>query len=55
MNRPDQGVRLRCSGVGRDKDHDQSLIFYFNRQVSDDEMRALHDLLRDMLLERRVN
>lgn len=37
---------LRCPGVGRDKDNLLALQFYFNRRVTDDEMRFLHDVMR---------
>lgn len=37
---------LRCPGVGRDKDNICALQFYFNRRVSDDEMRFLHDVMK---------
>ena len=39
-------MRLKCPGVGRDKDNEQSLCFYFNRKPSDDEMRYLHDVMQ---------
>lgn len=35
---------LKCPGVGRDKDCISALQFYFTRQVTDDEMRFLHDM-----------
>jgi hypothetical protein len=38
--------RLRCNGVGRDKDWLSALQFYFNRRVTDDEMRYLHDVMK---------
>jgi len=41
--RPDAG--LKCNGVGRDKDHDKALCFYFNRPVSDAELRFLHECM----------
>lgn len=34
--------KLKCPGAGRDKDCDKALVFYFNRPVTDDEMRFLH-------------
>lgn len=37
---------LRCSGVGRDKDCLSALQFYFNRRVTDDEMRFLHECMK---------
>lgn len=38
-------VILKCNGVGRDKDCVSSLQFFFNRVVSDEEMRFLHDVM----------
>lgn len=38
-------IQLKCNGVGRDKDCVSALQFYFNRRVTDDEMRFLHELL----------
>ena len=38
--------RLRCIGAGRDGENKQSLAFYFDRQVTDDEMRFLHDVMK---------
>lgn len=38
--------QLKCPGVGRDAEHDKALCFYFNRPVSDDEMRALHEVMQ---------
>lgn len=37
---------LKCPGIGRDKDHDRALAFYFNRPVTDDEMRFLHEVMQ---------
>ena len=37
---------LKCNGVGRDKDCLSALAFYFNRRVTDDEMRFLHDVMK---------
>jgi hypothetical protein len=37
---------LKCPGVGRDKDHDRALAFYFSRPVTDDEMRYLHEVMQ---------
>lgn len=39
-------AHLACPGVGRDRDHDRALQFYFNRPVTDDEMRFLHEVLQ---------
>ena len=36
---------LKCSGVGRDAEDEKELCFYFNRIVSDDEMRYLHEVV----------
>jgi len=38
-------IQLKCSGVGRDKDCVSGLEFYFNRRVTDDEMRFLHEVI----------
>lgn len=37
---------LKCPGVGRDKDCISALQFYFNRPVTDDEMRFLHEVVQ---------
>ena len=37
--------QLRVNGVGRDKDHDRALCFYFNRPVTDAEFRFLHECM----------
>jgi ribosome modulation factor len=42
---PRPPTSLKCSGVGRDKDYDKSLCFYFNRKVTDAEMRWLHEVM----------
>lgn len=36
---------LECPGVGRDAENDKALCFYFNRPVTDDEMRFLHEVM----------
>jgi hypothetical protein len=36
---------LRCPGVGRDKDCVSALQFYFNRRVTDNEMRFLKEVI----------
>jgi hypothetical protein len=41
-----RAVPLKCPGVGRDKDHDRALAFYFSRPVTDDEMRYLHEVMQ---------
>lgn len=38
--------QLRCNGVGRDKDHDRALQFYFDRRVTDAEMRFLDECMK---------
>ena len=38
--------RLKCPGVGRDKLHPAALEFFFNRPVTDDEMRYLHEVMQ---------
>jgi hypothetical protein len=38
--------KLKCPGVGRDKDHDKALQFYFSRPVTDEEMRFLHEVMQ---------
>lgn len=38
-------TKLKLNGSGRDKDHDKALCFYFNRPVTDAEMRFLHDCM----------
>ena len=40
---------LRALGVGRDAGNEKALLVCFNRKPSDDEMRALHDLLSRFL------
>jgi len=39
-------IQLKCNGVGRDKDCISGLEFYFNRRVTDDEMRFLHEVIK---------
>lgn len=36
---------LRIFGVGRDQDMAPALVVYFNRKPTDDEMRAVHELI----------
>src|SRR6185437_15107724 len=45
---------LRCPGVGRDADNEQSLCFYFNRKPTDDEMRFLHEVMQRAAVCMRV-
>lgn len=37
---------LKCPGVGRVAENGKALCFYFNRTVSDEEMRFLHDVMQ---------
>lgn len=37
---------LRCYGVARVADNDQALIFVFDRQPTDAEMRFLHNVMQ---------
>ena len=39
-------VPLKCNGTGRDKDHNRALAFYFNRRVTDDELRFLDEVVK---------
>lgn len=36
----------KVNGVGRDPGHDRAITVYFDRKLSDDELRALHEFLR---------
>ena len=38
--------RLKCNGTGRDKDCLSALQFYFNRRVTDDELRFLDEVMK---------
>lgn len=38
--------KVSCPGVGRDKDNDRALQFYFSRRITDDEMRFLHEVMQ---------
>lgn len=42
----ESGAQLKCNGAGRDKDHDRALCFYFNRPVTDAEMRFLDECMK---------
>lgn len=39
-------VPLKVNGVGRDPGHDRAVAVYFDRPLSDDELRAFHEFLR---------
>lgn len=49
--RPEPSQSLRCPGIGRDEEapHGAALTLYFNRRPTDDEMRAIHDLVQAKL------
>lgn len=36
---------LSVNGCGRDAENEKALCFYFNRKVTDDEMRFLHEVI----------
>jgi len=38
---------IRVQGVSRMADNDKAILLSFNRAISDDELRALHEYLRD--------
>lgn len=44
--RPTPSPKLRCPGIGRVGDNSKALIFYFDRAVTDDEMRFLHEVVQ---------
>jgi hypothetical protein len=44
MNPPKEA--LRACGVGRNAEEPKSLLVYFNRPPTNDELRAVHDFLR---------
>ena len=44
MNEP-----LKICGVGRDAENEKALSLCFNRELTDDEIRRLHDQLREWL------
>lgn len=37
---------LKCPGLGRDAENSKALVFYFNRPVTDGEMRFLHEVMQ---------
>jgi hypothetical protein len=41
-----ESARLKARGVFRDPDSDRTLFIAFNRRPTDDEMRAIHEILR---------
>lgn len=43
-------IALQLRGVFRPIDSPKSLQFVFNRQPTDDELRALHDHMREKVL-----
>ncbi|MDA9398701.1 MULTISPECIES: hypothetical protein [unclassified Bradyrhizobium] len=46
---------LRCPAAGRDAENEKTLCFYFNRRVTDDEMRFLHTVIRQVALMREID
>ncbi|MDA9409745.1 hypothetical protein [Bradyrhizobium sp. CCBAU 45384] len=46
---------LRCSSAGRDAQNEKTLCFYFNRRVTDDEMRFLQTVIRQVALMREID
>jgi|HubBroStandDraft_4_1064222.scaffolds.fasta_scaffold93931_4 hypothetical protein len=51
-NNPHAGtLPLMVSGIGRDEEAPRgaALTFYFNRRPTDDEMRAIHDAVREIV------
>lgn len=38
--------QLKCPGAGRDAENPKAVVFYFDRPVSDDELRYLHEVMR---------
>jgi hypothetical protein len=36
---------LKCPGIGRDAENEKSICLYFNRKITDDEMRYLHKVV----------
>lgn len=43
-----EGEGLNVNGVGRDAGHDKAIVVYFNRPLSDDEMRLFHDFVQEL-------
>jgi len=39
-------MSLTVSGVGRVGDNEKAICLYFNRRLTDDEMRAVHEMVR---------
>jgi hypothetical protein len=42
---------MMIKGIGRVADNEKAIILYFDRRLTDDEMRALHDHLREIDLD----
>lgn len=38
---------VKCLGVSRDAENDQAIIVSLSRRPSDNELRGLHDFIRD--------
>ena len=41
VSRPD---KLICTGIGRDAEHDKCAVVYFNRPLTDYELRFFHEV-----------
>lgn len=37
---------LNCTGIGRDAEHDKCAVVYFNRRLTDDELRFFHEVCK---------
>lgn len=44
-------IPLTVSGIGRDEQAPRgaALTFYFNRRPTDDEMRAIHEAMKELI------
>lgn len=39
-------AKVRCNGIGRNADWPKSLVFYFDRVPTNDQMRYLHEVIQ---------
>lgn len=46
LKSPSPPPPLKVWGVSRDAENEKALIIYFDRALTDDEMREVHDLVR---------
>lgn len=51
---PDPTTPPRCHGVSRMADNDQAVLIGFDRKLTDDELRILHDICACALQARLV-